>query len=104
MTGPELYEFIKNDPELMEQIRQGLIQNQVLHPRGGRKPNPRNRATREFLRFWDSRQGTVFRLKLERKLDPVLAVRMMRGREARIRTVMTLIVDDVLRELESQEA
>jgi len=103
VTGQELYEFIKNDPELIDTIRQGLIRDRALRSKRGGKPDPRKRATREFIRFWSSRDAVLFQLKLERKLGPDLVVRMMRGSAARIRTVMILIVDDLLRELESQE-
>jgi hypothetical protein len=94
MTGPELYGFIKNDPELNGIVQQGLINSVAMRRRGGRKPDLRRKATREFIRFWNSMDGIIFRRKLEQKLGPDLAVRMMRGG----------VFYDVLRELETREA
>jgi hypothetical protein len=103
LNGQELYEFIKSDRELIDIVRQGLIIGRAHKSKRGRRPDPRRRATREFERFWSTRNALYFQLALEQKLGTDLAIRMMRGREARIRPVMILIVDEILRELESQE-
>lgn len=101
MRGYELLKFISDDEELYQLVLEALILRQQKASRGGRKGKPERKATREFEHFWKSLEGAKFRFRLERKLGGETAIRVMRGREARIKTTMILLIAEIQGRLES---